>query len=151
MLYHRILNTAAAYPFIKTRKQHWGNKRLRIGRWQRLIVSTAQCQISDCCCFTDDVGGEAEKAKNYIQYPVINHNGKEYEKTCVCMCACVCVYIYIYMNEWIWIYSYIWLNIWMNHTHTHTHMNAWLCCTPETDTRVPKGSDQPPSAWQPYL
>ena len=26
---------------------------------------------------------------NYIQYPVINHNGKEYEKyVCVCMCAC---------------------------------------------------------------
>ena len=26
---------------------------------------------------------------NYIQYPVINHSGKEYEKECVC----VCVYI----------------------------------------------------------
>ena len=22
---------------------------------------------------------------NYIQYPVINHNGKEYEKECVCI------------------------------------------------------------------
>ena len=29
---------------------------------------------------------------NYIQYPVINHNGKEYEKDYVC----VCVYIYMY-------------------------------------------------------
>ena len=28
---------------------------------------------------------------NYIQYPVINHNGKEYEKECI--------YIYIYMNN----------------------------------------------------
>ena len=27
---------------------------------------------------------------NYIQYPVINHNGKEYRKERVC----VCVYIY---------------------------------------------------------
>ena len=30
---------------------------------------------------------------NYIQYPVINHNGKEYKKEYVC----VCVYIYVYM------------------------------------------------------
>ena len=29
---------------------------------------------------------------NYIQYPVVNHNGKEYEKEC--MCVYVCVYIY---------------------------------------------------------
>ena len=28
---------------------------------------------------------------NYIQYPVINHNGREYEKECVCVCVCVCV------------------------------------------------------------
>ena len=46
---------------------------------------------------------------NYIQYAVINHNGKEYEKECVyiyiyiyiymCVCVCVCVYIYIYISE----------------------------------------------------
>ena len=33
-----------------------------------------------------------------IQYPVINHNGKEYEKEyiymCVCVCVCVCVCMY---------------------------------------------------------
>ena len=23
---------------------------------------------------------------NYIQFPEINHNGKEYEKECVCIC-----------------------------------------------------------------
>ena len=28
---------------------------------------------------------------NYSQYPVINHHGKEYEKS-VCVCVCVCVY-----------------------------------------------------------
>ena len=32
--------------------------------------------------------------EDYIQYPVINYNGKEYEKEC----ACVCVYIYIYIS-----------------------------------------------------
>ena len=32
---------------------------------------------------------------NYIQYPVINHNGKEYKKKCMY----VCVYIYIYSNH----------------------------------------------------
>ena len=32
-------------------------------------------------------------AGNYIQYPVINHNGKECEKEgmCVCVYVCVCV------------------------------------------------------------
>ena len=29
---------------------------------------------------------------NYLQYPVTNHNGKEYDKECVC----VCIYIYMY-------------------------------------------------------
>ena len=28
---------------------------------------------------------------NYIQYPEINHNGKEYEKTCIYIYVCVCV------------------------------------------------------------
>ena len=32
---------------------------------------------------------------NYIQNPVINDNGKEYEKVCLhayaCVCVCVCV------------------------------------------------------------
>ena len=36
---------------------------------------------------------------NYIQYPAINHNGKEYEKECIYIyiCVCVCVYIHIYL------------------------------------------------------
>ena len=38
---------------------------------------------------------------NYIQYPVINHNGKEY------IYVCVCVYIYIYIYIYICIYVYI--------------------------------------------
>ena len=33
--------------------------------------------------------------ENYIQYPMINHNGKEY----VCMCVCIYIYIYIYITE----------------------------------------------------
>ena len=35
----------------------------------------------------------------YIQYPVINHNGKEYEKECVCMYIYIYIYIYIYKTE----------------------------------------------------
>ena len=27
--------------------------------------------------------------RNYIQYPGIDHNGKEYEKECVCVCVFV--------------------------------------------------------------
>ena len=32
---------------------------------------------------------------NYIQYPVINHNGKEYEKEC----------IHIYINTYMYMYN----------------------------------------------
>ena len=28
---------------------------------------------------------------NYVQYPVINHNRKEYEKECIYIYVCVCV------------------------------------------------------------
>ena len=34
-------------------------------------------------------------AENYIHYPAINHNGKEYEKVCVCVCVYIYIYIYI--------------------------------------------------------
>ena len=37
--------------------------------------------------------------ENYIQYPMINQNGKEYLKN-------ECVYIYIYMHVYIYIYIY---------------------------------------------
>lgn len=26
--------------------------------------------------------------QNYIQYPGVNHDGKEFEKGCVCVCVC---------------------------------------------------------------
>ena len=37
----------------------------------------------------------------YIQYPVMNHNGKSYEKDSEKGCMCVCMYIYIhtYISE----------------------------------------------------
>ena len=51
-------------------------------------------------------------AENYIQYPMINHNGKEYFKKecmyvyiCVCVCVCVCI-------------------------------TESLCCIPETNTEL---------------
>ena len=40
---------------------------------------------------------------NYIQYSLINHNGKEYEKECVY----VYIYIYIHTHTYIYIYIYI--------------------------------------------
>ena len=33
---------------------------------------------------------------NYIQHPVINYNGKEYEKIYMCVCVYI-IYIYMYM------------------------------------------------------
>ena len=37
--------------------------------------------------------GPSGSIENYIQYPIINHNGKEHENEymCVCVCVCVCV------------------------------------------------------------
>ena len=46
---------------------------------------------------------------NYIQYCVINHNGKKYEKEYIYMC----VYIY-----------------------THTYITESLCCTVEINTTL---------------
>ena len=65
----------------------------------------------------------------YIQYPVINCSGKEYEKECICMYVCVCVCIYIYTHIYIYIHIYI-------HTHTHIYLTESLCCTPETHTTL---------------
>ena len=39
--------------------------------------------------------------EHYIQYPVINCNGKECKQACVCVCVCVCVHIYMYIYDWI--------------------------------------------------
>ena len=56
---------------------------------------------------------------NYIQYPVINRNGKEHEKECVCVCVCVYIYIYIYIYTYIYtyicIYIYMYIYITLNH------------------------------------
>ena len=46
---------------------------------------------------------------NYIHYPVMNHNGKEYEKEYICIYMYVCVYI---------------------------QKTESLCCTPEMNTTL---------------
>ena len=38
---------------------------------------------------------------NYIQYPIINHNGKEYEKECIYTHTHTHTYIHIHMYKWI--------------------------------------------------
>ena len=37
--------------------------------------------------------------ENYIQYPVINHNGKEYEKECIHIRVCVCITESLFCTE----------------------------------------------------
>ena len=59
--------------------------------------------------------------ENDIQYPVINHNGKEYIKKR--MCVCVCIYIYIYTHTHTYIYTY-------------TQISESPCCTAETDSQT---------------
>ena len=36
---------------------------------------------------------------NCIQYPVINYNGKEYEKECIYIYIYICIYVYICITE----------------------------------------------------
>ena len=56
---------------------------------------------------------------NYIQYPVINDNGKEDEKECVYVYVCVCVYIYIYTHIYNWItYCIVEINITLSINYT---------------------------------
>ena len=69
---------------------------------------------------------------NYIQYPVINHNGKEYEKEyihmCIyayipCVCVCVCVDIYGWPES-------------SGFSIKMLYISESLCCTPETNTTL---------------
>ena len=48
---------------------------------------------------------------NYIPYPVMNHNGKEYVKECMD----ICIYLYI---------------------HEHICITESLCCTAEINTTL---------------
>ena len=144
MLDHRLLNTVAAYPFIKTRKQHWGNKRLRMRRWQRLIWALHSAEwvtAAGSRMIWEEKQREPGTTFSIMWYTIMEKHMKNvYMYVCVCMCI-----LYIYMNEYE--YSYIWLNIWMNHIylyiyvciHTHTDTNASLCWIPETNTLLRQG------------
>ena len=55
--------------------------------------------------------------ENYIQYPMLNHNGKDYFKK-----MCVCVYIYIYVYVYVYMYIYICMYI-------HKYITESLCYT----------------------
>ena len=45
--------------------------------------------------------------RNYIQYSVTNHNGKEYENICVCVCVCVCACI-LHCFSHVWLFATLW-------------------------------------------
>ena len=56
---------------------------------------------------------------NYIQSPVINHNGKE--------CETIYIYLYIYIYIYIYIYLYIYIYICITES---------LCCAAEINTAL---------------
>ena len=72
---------------------------------------------------------------NYIQYPIINHNGKEYEKEYICVCVCV----YIYTHTHIYMYTHI-LSIQREREREREYVCVCVCvcvskllgCTTET-------------------
>ena len=69
--------------------------------WAQLCKHTDACKL--LCVEWINKKALLYGTGNYIQYPVIKHNGKEYEKQCVC-----------------------------THTHTHTHKTESILCMLET-------------------
>ena len=62
----------------------------RAGRGMKLEVGVSRCKV----LYIEWINNKVllYSTENYIQYPMINHNGKEYFKK-------QCVYIYIYKTE----------------------------------------------------
>ena len=59
-------------------------------QWVAMPSSRGSSQLRDQThiSYVSCIGRHIE---NYTQYPVVNHNRKEYKKECVYMCVCVCV------------------------------------------------------------
>ena len=59
--------------------------------WGREGLGVWDQQMQTIINRMDKQQGLTAEHRIYIQYPVINQNGKEYRKECVCVCVCVCV------------------------------------------------------------
>ena len=68
---------------------------------KEVTITISRCKLLYIECINNKV--LLYSTGNYIQYPVINHNGKEYEK--------VCIYIYIYIYVCVCVYGYIYIYI----------------------------------------
>ena len=56
-------------------------------------VGASRCKL----LYTEQINNKVllYSTGNYIQYPMINHNGREYTKQCIYMCVCVCVCVHV--------------------------------------------------------
>ena len=73
--------------------------------------------ISRCKLVLYRMGIQQDPTGNYIQYVVINHNGKAYVKEYIYIYMYICVYIYVCVHVYIYIY-----------------ISKPLCCTAEINT-----------------
>ena len=80
-------------------KGEWGRERLEFG--------ISRCKLLHIGWIINQV--PLQNTGNYIQYPMVSHNGKEYEKECVYI-----VYVYT----------------------IHTHISESLCCIAEVNTTL---------------
>ena len=71
-----------------------------IGGGTEWEVGASRCKI----LYSEWINNEIllYKTENYIQDPMINHNGKEHSKT---ECVCVCVYIYMHIYIYVCMYN----------------------------------------------
>ena len=60
----------------------------------------SRCKLLYTQCVTNNV--LLYSTGSYIQYPIISHKGKEYEKECMHTHRYTYVYIYIYISESLW-------------------------------------------------
>ena len=83
--------------------------RLVLAKGERMGLGVWDWQMQPCI-HRMDKWDPSVCTENYLQHPVLNHNGKEYEKDyiCVCVCCvlfCILVYVYIYTCVCVYIYT----------------------------------------------
>ena len=68
----------------------------QVGRWERDGVGVWDEQMQTSIYRVDKQQVLLQSAENYIQYSVINHNGKEYEKEYIYSINILYICIYVY-------------------------------------------------------
>ena len=79
-------------PKNRLRADLWLPRVKEAGRWVNEEFGISKCKL----LYIEQINKRYHYSMgNYIQYPIRNHNEKDYVRECVCVCVCVYIYIYI--------------------------------------------------------